>query len=88
MNFVFWLQSMPCDVPSKWECNKCGYEIPDEIGKSVLFKAYKESEELISIKSNRTVEKYERYIEKYQKTLHPGTTHKLHLVLRKGETLI
>ena len=28
-------------IPSKWECNKCGFEIPDEIGKSVLFKAYK-----------------------------------------------
>ena len=28
-------------TPSKWECNKCGFEIPDEIGKSVLFKAYK-----------------------------------------------
>ena len=59
-------------TPSKWECDQCGCKIPDEIAKSVLFKAYKESEELVSIKSNRNVEKYEQYIDKYQKILHPG----------------
>ena len=43
----------------------------------MIFKAYKESEELLSVKSNRTIEKYEEYIKKYNETLHPGTIHEL-----------
>ena len=61
----------------KWKCNHCANEIPSEIGEALILKAYKESEELFSVKSNRTIEKYEEYITKYNQTLHPGTIHEL-----------
>ena len=49
-----------------------------EIGENVLFKAYKESEELLLVKSNRTIEKYEQYIDLYKMILHPGNIHEIH----------
>ena len=49
-----------------------------DIGENVLFKAYKESEELLNVKSNRTIEKYEQYINLYKMILHPGNIHEIH----------
>ena len=37
----------------------------------MLFKAYSEGEKLISVKANRSIEKYENYISDYTKILHP-----------------
>ena len=65
-------------MPPKWICDSCESKLPMEIGENVLFKAYKESEELLNVKSNRTIEKYEQYINLYKMILHPGNIHEIH----------
>ena len=65
-------------MPPKWICDSCESKLPSEIGENVLFKAYKESEELHNVKSNRTIEKYEQYINLYKMILHPGNIHEIH----------
>lgn len=59
-------------MPPDWQCTVCGHRISSQDGQALIFKAYKESDNLHSVKSNRSVEKYEKYLADYGQLLHPN----------------